>query len=188
MRRPLLLVGALAVVVLSGCGIGGVGGSAPTAQTTGVSDTEILAVGKQVAQCMRDHGVPDLPDPVVEDGHLKLPEGVEEQMEARHPRSVLEQAQEACQHLLDRLPESALREDDSDSEGQPGPGDVEALRQFAACMRQHGVPDWPDPNPDGSFPMTPRIAREGKSAANRAAYEACSKFWSGSISFARPST
>ena len=27
------------------------------------------------------------------------------------------------------------------------PEDIARMRQFAACVREHGVPDWPDPDP-----------------------------------------
>ena len=43
------------------------------------------------------------------------------------------------------------------SGGSPGasrPSVHQELVAFAHCMRSHGVPDWPDPLPDGGFPRT----------------------------------
>ena len=31
--------------------------------------------------------------------------------------------------------------------------DLEHIRRYAGCLRQHGMPTWPDPKPDGSFPV-----------------------------------
>jgi ABC-type sugar transport system ATPase subunit len=46
--------------------------------------------------------------------------------------------------------------------------------RFAACMRQHGVPDWPDPKADGTFPFVgTALEREGKSPRVLAAARAC---------------
>lgn len=28
-------------------------------------------------------------------------------------------------------------------------------------MRDHGIPDFPDPNADGSFPLPPRLRQDG---------------------------
>ena len=44
----------------------------------------------------------------------------------------------------------------------------EALLAYAACMRGHGLPDWPDPTPSGTFKLPPRlrpVAGQGKRAA-----------------------
>ena len=30
---------------------------------------------------------------------------------------------------------------------------------FSRCMRQHGLPDWPDPRTDGTFPLNRRLLR-----------------------------
>ena len=41
--------------------------------------------------------------------------------------------------------------------GSPGasrPAVHQELVAFAHCMRSHGVPDWPDPLPQGGFPRT----------------------------------
>jgi hypothetical protein len=32
-------------------------------------------------------------------------------------------------------------------------GDMNLLRQYAACMRRSGFPDFPDPDPDRGIPL-----------------------------------
>lgn len=99
---------AIAVALLAACGPNGSGGSADPSPTT-MSDAEVLTLGKEVAQCFRDNGIPDFPDPIVDNnGQLQLPNNMEAQLEDLYPQQVLEQAQQACQSLFDRLPESAI--------------------------------------------------------------------------------
>jgi hypothetical protein len=150
-----------------------------------MSDADVLALGRQVAQCFRDNGVPNFPDPLIDNHQLVLPDGAEEQMEAQYPQQVLEHVQQACQSLFDQLPESAIRGEGSSGDAdEPGPQDVDALRQWAQCVREHGFPEWPDPKADGSFPLrgTP-LEAEGKSDRLIQAAQACQQYWSGGISY-----
>ena len=92
----------------------------------------------QYAQCVRDHGAPDFPDPVVNDqGRASFRDDAARAAAQQAPES----AMAACASVLDRLPATA-RDD------QPDPGQ---MRQFAQCMRDHGVQDWPDPDAQGRF-------------------------------------
>ena len=89
-----------------------------------------------------------------------------------------------CQSLFDQLPESAIRGgSESSGDDLPGPEDVEALKAFAACIRANGIPEWPDPKPDGTFPLigTP-LEGQGKTPRMSVAYEACAEHWGGRIS------
>jgi hypothetical protein len=91
------------------------------------------------ARCMREHGV-DMPDPeVTGDGGIGIaiggPDG-----EEPPDREVLQEAQEACEPILeDAMPEGRRDLD---------PEEVERIREqaleFAECMREHGI-DMPDP-------------------------------------------
>ena len=81
------------------------------------------------------------------------------------------QAQASCGSILSRLPAAA--------QGRT-PVTPAALHQevlFAGCMRQHGLPDWPDPRPDGTFPLagTP-YANEGKTGPVLTATQACRQY------------
>ena len=92
------------------------------------------------AQCIRQHGVPNFPDPEQGpdgQGVMRVTPG---DLGGASPAQ-LQKAQEACQSLA---PSSAP--------GQQQQQNDQAL-QFAKCMRQHGVPDFPDPEqgPNGGI-------------------------------------
>ena len=71
------------------------------------------------------------------------------------PGSAPASTQQACQHLFP-----------SSNASPPVPqAQFQQLVRLAECIRQHGVPNWPDPDPDGSFPLPPSI--NPKSAAAR---------------------
>jgi hypothetical protein len=80
---------------------------------------------------MRSHGVPSFPDP---DSRGLLPKRQVAQLAAGSPRFV--PAHRACGHLLP-------------NGGQPSQAQVQQawneMRNFAHCMRSHGVTNWPDP-------------------------------------------
>jgi len=89
--------------------------------------------GRAFAACMRENGV-DVPDP--EPGKPLGKGGVA--IEAGKDK--LMPALEACRHFMPKGGENT----------KPSPEQLEQQRQFAACMRENGVPDFPDPDPDGS--------------------------------------
>ena len=85
------------------------------------------------AQCMRENGYAEFPDPSAE-GHLRL------QIDASTaPR--FEAAREACRELSPMGLET----------GPPDPERMERLVGFAQCMRDNGIPDFPDPDVQGQF-------------------------------------
>jgi len=134
---PAAAAAALALM-LAGCGTG------PAAHAAARPSANPAAVYRQFAQCVRAHGQPNFPDPVVDaQGQPQLPPDVD-----KPPDAVMQ----ACASILNQLPASAR--------GGRGtqPPDPAMMRQFAVCMRAHGIDDWPDPNPDGSFTMPPSLA------------------------------
>jgi hypothetical protein len=114
-------------------------GSAPSAQgrSTGPGGgggfSMVLQThnGLAFARCMRAHGVANFPDPNSK-GQIEI--GSANGIDPRSPK--FQQAQRACQKLLGGKP--------------PGPAQQAKLRQsalaFSACMRHHGLPDFPDPD------------------------------------------
>jgi hypothetical protein len=56
----------------------------------------------------------------------------------------------------------------------PSAADLAKLKAYAKCMREHGIPDFPDPKADGTFPIigTP-LEHEGKSERVLSAMDAC---------------
>ena len=136
---------ALAVAVLAGCGGGDTAGddvasvsgagATPSASASATSDPE---QNRKFAACMRENGVPDFPDPGP-DGQFDLSQF----RDADIDQQKMEAAQTACRDLA---PNGGQRP-------QLDAAQQEQLRQFAQCMRDHGV-DMPDPDPDsGGFGM-----------------------------------
>jgi len=181
MRTIRTCLAVLALVVLAACGSPGGAGGSPGPSSTTLPEAQLLALGKELAQCIRQNGIPTFPDPTIEQGQLTLPQNAMDQIETQYARDVLDQAQHACQSMMDRIPQSQIEGGSSDRQ-EPGPEDVDALRQWAACVREHGIPDWPDPKADGSFPLrgTP-LESEGKSDRMQRAAQACQQYWSGGI-------
>ena len=144
MTHTRTVLGALAVVgllVLAGCagadasGIAtatGAGGAEPTPTST--MDPQEKAL--KFVQCMRDHGV-DMADPEFSaDGGMSIQlGGGPGEMEK------IQAAQEACR-------EFAPFGGDGDGP-RMDPEMQENLRKFAQCMRDNGVPDFPDPDGPG---------------------------------------
>jgi hypothetical protein len=163
---------ALLLTTLAGCSGHPSGAARPSPTSTG--NAQILAIGREAAQCMREHGIADFPDPIVDqDGHLGLPPGPTGER-AKQELNSNPAAQQACEPILDRLPPAAR----VDNGGAPSQQDMANLLKFAKCMRENGIPEWPDPRPDGTFPLsgTP-LQTEGKSARLRAGMQACKQFW-----------
>ena len=126
--RPFLAVAVLAAVALltAACG----GGSASTAGSSGAGQG-LLAQAVAFAHCMRSHGVPSFPDPELDSsgGLVKKPL-LESALNG--PPS----ARAACAHLMPKrglLPTQAQQEQHQRQQ-----------LAFAACMRRHGFPSFPD--------------------------------------------
>lgn len=121
---------------------------------------------------MRSHGFPSFPDPVVDqNGRGDFASDPNAKTEINSP-----QALPACGPILNRLPAGGPNSHSVSA------ADLAALKQFAACMRANGIPQWPDPKGDGTFPIvgTP-LESEGKSARVQHGLAACTQYWSGGI-------
>jgi hypothetical protein len=171
MKRYLSLV---LIAFLAGCS--GTPAASASPSPTVMSNDQILAIGREAAQCMREHGIPDFPDPIIDQhGQLQLPSTAA----GEHAKQALNDhpdAQRACLPILDRLPPNVAGR--SQGPGQFSQEDLANLLKFAQCLRRNGIPDWPDPKADGSFPIsgTP-LETEGKSARIRAGFQACKQYW-----------
>ncbi len=159
--RLLALAVLLSGILLAGCGGSGspsstitTGASAPgstVATGTGATSSTLPATvspGVAFARCMRASGVSNFPDPQPGAGLLFSVTGLDRSSPA------FKAAQTKCMHLLS-------------SGGPPGPGStthpsaqtVAKLVRIAQCMREHGVPDFPDPRT--SVPLNPFPSGEG---------------------------
>jgi hypothetical protein len=107
--------------------------------------SQMLAELDVYAGCMRTHGVPNFPDPNLRPNG-KGGSSITVQVPGpagQSPR--FKGAQTACKKLM---PAGGA------SSGGPvaQPQRVSHLLAFAACMRKHGVPNFPDPDSQGNFP------------------------------------
>jgi hypothetical protein len=116
---------ALALAVLAALTACAGSGDVTASPSASASD---LDQGLAFAQCMRDNGVPDFPDPDP-DGGFSSAAGKLDEADAQ-------KALDACRDLL-----PAARQQQQDPEQQ------EKLLKMAQCMREQGY-DVPDPDPD----------------------------------------
>lgn len=164
-RSAGLLV-ALAVLGLGAAGCNGSSGdssSAPAASSAGSSDSTKLV---QYAQCMRKNGVPSFPDPVNGQLQLRVTRGGD--LDPSSPQ--FQAAQQACKSLEP----PGLQSGSAQSNQQQS----QALK-FAACMRQNGVPNFPDPQ-NGRFLAGGGI--DPDSPQFQSAMGACRKLLPGGVS------
>lgn len=150
-RRPrsartslLTLATLLSVILVAGCGGSS---SAPRTgpATTSASRTAhpasmqrrtpvgIHSSALAFAKCMRSNGVPNFPDPTP-GSFLFNPAGINRSAPA------FRTAQEKCHALLPRGGPAP-----AGSTTHPSAQTLAKLLHIAQCMRQHGVPDFPDP-------------------------------------------
>jgi hypothetical protein len=116
----------------------------PTASATAASGTigEYVDNQRQLAKCLREHGL-EVPDPDAK-GRLDIAAGMGGRKKT--DPGVLA-AWKACKEFEQPVP-AELQE-------REAPVTAEQLanrRTYAKCMRANGMPDWPDPRPDGSWP------------------------------------
>jgi hypothetical protein len=124
------------------------GAAKPGPSATGSYQDQVMAWGRRFAACARAHGIPNFPDPM-------YPANAEPNgltwgfaLFASVDKPTLGQAANgACADVARQMPPApdALRPPDATTLAQ--------MRQFAQCMRQHGLPDFPDPKADGTFPI-----------------------------------
>lgn len=153
-RAGVLAAGAAGIVLLAAaCG----GGSAGSAGSLGGSNLQI-AIG--YAKCMRSHGAPNWPDPNSQGQFLKTKTNAPD---FQAPAS----AYRACLHLL------------------PNGGQLTAAQQqiisplmlkLAACMRSHGIMNFPDPTVNANGISVDPHGLNTSSAQFHAAQQVCRKY------------
>ncbi|WP_103560717.1 hypothetical protein [Actinomadura rubteroloni] len=124
-------------MALAASACGGSGGKPAAARTTD-RNAAMLAYSR----CMRENGVSDFPDPV--NGQLQIPLKGEGALAFNSPQ--MKTAREACKSLLP----AGL-----DAGRTVSSQDQERAIQFSRCMRRNGVPNMPDPGPDGRLQINP---------------------------------
>jgi hypothetical protein len=116
--------------------------------------------------CMRRHGLPNFPDPEPAGRGFRLTLGTENGVDVGSPQ--FKRAQQACKKLLP-------------NGGTPTPQEqakqLQAALRYSACMRSHGVPNFPDPKAtsDGGIELGPgpESSVDPSSPQFKAAEDAC---------------
>ncbi|MFB6518126.1 hypothetical protein [Streptomyces sp. NPDC056401] len=138
-RRPRSLVasaaGVTAVLLFAGA-CGGAGGddgdsAAPGASKSAAGDKKSTLA---YAKCMRENGVSSFPDPNAR-GLLDIDGSVD--MKSPQARA----ADKKCKELLPAV------------NATPPAGVQEASLAYSKCMRENGVPKFPDPNAEGGLDL-----------------------------------
>jgi hypothetical protein len=152
-----IVTGVAAVLfLLAGCG-GNTSATSAASQSPGKNDQKSAYL--QFAQCMRKNGQPNFPDPIQDaNGEWGFPASVGKpvapaacEADYRQMRSVNKSIAEQGSRVVN----------------------MEKLRDFAKCMRQHGLSDWPDPTADGLFPLPGRYAPPNGNRLIAAPLRAC---------------
>jgi hypothetical protein len=134
--RPLAALVLIAMVaLLSACG-----SSAPAKTSAGSSGGNDTAANAEeavkFAECMRNNGVSDFPDP---DASGQFAYGIKAGSSLDPSTAAWKQAISACKNLEPPglIPTSFTSQQ------------IAARLRFAQCMRSNGVPDFPDPSNNG---------------------------------------
>ena len=148
---PALSVVALAATACVGGG-GGTGTVSPQAGSSSPDARQVAALFRQATECARKNGMPNLPYPTQDpsSGEWNWPEDTPEP-----PQSV----RQGCKSLVERI--EALDQEEEE-EDPPTAAEMAKLKQWAKCLRDNGLPYWPDPNPDGTFTMPEGQLPKGK--------------------------
>ena len=151
MSRKLRPLAALAIVALIGAGCGSAENGDTGTGSTGNKNATSRDKTVTFADCMREHGVTAFPDPNA-GGDQEFVEGIQslDQSSAAWKRAI-----GACKDLR---PPGLLG-------AKASPQEMRPRLEFAQCMRDNGIEDFPDPTKDGPLIDTNRIP----SAAGRGA-------------------
>jgi hypothetical protein len=163
MKRSLRLipVSVVSAIALAACGsshsqtVPSLGGGTHMQQSGSPGG---LAAWRAAVGCARRHGMPRVPDPVVgADGQITVPGYTKADLTP----AVLS----ACA--------AQIRSISSTGSTHPieSASDIQALLRYAACMRTHGLPRFPDPNERGEFHV--KSADAGTLVQNSRASAAC---------------
>ncbi|GIE29193.1 hypothetical protein Ait01nite_022380 [Actinoplanes italicus] len=166
--RIIVVLGVLLAATSAGCsrptGDGGGVATAASGKPKASASTAVSGSGPdadlEFSRCMREQGLDWFPDPQA-DGRmeLSLPQGVD-------PATV-DKAQQACKRFLP-------------NGGEPpklSAEEIEQNRALSRCMRENGVPNFPDPQPDGQLGIDGNKLGTGPgNPAFDAAVKACAQY------------
>jgi hypothetical protein len=152
-KASVLLAASAAALALTVAGCGGSGGS--NSSSSGSKSNSTLEQAVKYAQCMRENGVTNFPDPD-KDGKIMIGAGVDN----KSPQA--KKAQQAC-----KSQEPPGLHPDSAQIAQ----DQKEWLKWAQCMRKNGISNMPDPQ-DGRL-LVPRDRINVNSPQFKNAMNAC---------------
>jgi hypothetical protein len=166
-RRPLAALALIALAALiSACGSSApaqTGGGSGGGNNTATNQTKAM----KFAECMRHNGVSEFPDPSASSQFTI--DGIANGSSLNTSTPAFTQAIGACKHL----------EPAGFTGSKRSPQQQSAGLKFAQCIRHNGVPDFPDPTPNGPLVDTNRIpsaaTSSGMSILNAAMHK-CGSF------------
>jgi hypothetical protein len=170
MSRKLRPLAALAMVALIGAGCSDAPDENGSAGNTNAANQEQAV---KFAECMRDNGVSEFPDPAAS-GRLTI-DGVVNGSSLDPSSAAWENAIAACEDLQ---PPGFTGDEEVTADEQ------EVRLEFAQCMRDNGVEDFPDPAEGDPLVDTTRIpssATEGGMTVINAAMQTCGDVHSGEL-------
>lgn len=153
-QRAGMVAAVLASLALLAAACSGSSSSATAAETT-------LQKAVAYSHCMRSHGVPNYPDPNSQGNIVITPAN---HLTQGSPQ--FQSANKACEHLFPSAPITAAEQQKI----------IPLMLKFTACMRSHGITNFPDPivdsqgigfNPHGLDIHSPQF---------QAAQQACQKY------------
>ncbi len=162
MRTKLRPLAALVMIALISAGCSNA--PADTGNENNTADTTQYAKAVKFSECMRKNGVRKFPDPDAS-GRLTIDQVVNDS--SVDPNSpAWKKAITACKDL----------QPSGFTGNKRSAGDQKKALKFAQCIRDNGVKDFPDPDPDGPLVDTNRIpssATDGGMSTLNAAMKKC---------------
>jgi hypothetical protein len=131
-HRMLAVIGIVTFLLAAGCSGGG-RSAGPSASPS----ANIHASALEYAKCLRANGYPDFPDPIQdEQGGWTFPESAPN----------VKPDPEVCLPLGRNLKDLIRADQEKVTAAQ-----MAQRREFAKCMRENGLPNFPDPDAEGQF-------------------------------------
>jgi len=159
---------ALSVLMLTSCSSGKPTSAVARLAGSSAGTASLTSAVHVAGECMRAHGLPTFPDPAVATdgpaaGHAILDKSVLK----NYSDGVVNQAITACRSALDQA--GLVSGQGSSNISQQ---ELQARLALARCIRAHGVPNFPDPNPT-TGDVTPPPGLSKNSPSILAAIRAC---------------
>lgn len=146
----------------TGDGVATAGGPASASASGRPTRGDVADKMRAFAACMREQGI-DMPDPQVDaDGRV----GMQIRGGAEGDPDKLTGAQQTCAHLMPQ----------GDDLPKPDAAAIEKMRAMAKCMRENGVPNFPDPSADGRIEIKPDSGFDPADPTVREAQKKCDHF------------